>query len=53
MEFNLTSTKVSEDNTESTVTTPLGEIKSSTPGSTYSYTNIGAAHGSIRIGWRF
>ena len=53
MEFNLTSTKVSEDNTESTVTTPLGEIKSSTPCSTYSYTNIGAAHGSIRIGWRF
>jgi opacity protein-like surface antigen len=53
LELNLTSTKVSHDDAVTEATTPAGASTSTTLGSTMSYTNIGAAHGSVRIGWRF
>ena len=53
LELNLSSTKVSHDDTVTDATTPVGSSTSTSLGSTMSYTNIGAAHGSVRIGWRF
>ena len=53
LEMNLTTTKVTHNDTSFDATTPVGNINSTSLGSTMSYTNIGAAHGSIRIGWRF
>ena len=53
LELNLTSTKISHDDTVTDATTPAGSSTSTSLGSTMSYTNIGAAHGSVRIGWRF
>ena len=53
LELNLTSTKVSDDNVVKDITTPAGASNVTSLGSTMSYTNIGAAHGSVRIGWRF
>jgi len=53
LEMNLTKTKVTHNDSSFDATTPAGSSSSTTLGSTMSYTNIGAAHGSIRIGWRF
>jgi opacity protein-like surface antigen len=53
LELNLTSNKVTNDDTVKDVTTPAGASTLTSFGSTMSYTNIGAAHGSVRIGWRF
>jgi len=50
LEMNLTTTKVSNDATTVTV---MGNPAGFEPENTMSYTNIGAAHGSVRIGWRF
>ncbi len=50
LEMNLTSTTV---NNEATTVTVMGNPASFEPGNKMSYTNIGAAHGSVRIGWRF
>ena len=53
LEMNLTTTKVTYNDASFDATIPGGNISSTSLGSTMSYTNIGAAHGSIRIGWRF
>ncbi len=55
LELNLTSTTKTNDDTVKDVTIPsIGALPTSTtPGSSMTYTNIGAAHGSVRIGWRF
>lgn len=53
LELNLTSTMMTEDNTIQEITSPLGTQTITTLGSAMTYTNIGAAHGSVRIGWRF
>lgn len=55
LELNLTSTTKTNDDTVKDVTIPgMGALPTSTsPGSKMTYTNIGAAHGSVRIGWRF
>ena len=55
LELNLTSTTKTNDDTVKDVTIPsIGALPTSTtPGSQLSYTNIGAAHGSVRIGWSF
>ena len=50
LELNLTSTNVNNDATNVTV---MGNAAGHVPESSMSYTNIGAAHGSVRIGWRF
>lgn len=50
LELNLTSTSVNNDATNVTVN---GSAAGFTPGNTMTYTNIGAAHGSVRIGYRF
>jgi hypothetical protein len=44
---------MTEDNTIQEITSPLGTQTITTLGSAMTYTNIGAAHGSVRIGWRF
>lgn len=53
LELSLTKSRVKNDDTVTDATTPAGTFNSTSLGSTMSYTNIGAAHGSIRIGWRF
>lgn len=50
LELNLTSTSVNNDATNVTV---MGNPAGFEPENSMSYTNIGAAHGSVRIGWRF
>ena len=50
LELNLTSTSVNNDATNVTV---MGNPAGFEPENTMTYTNIGAAHGSVRIGWRF
>ena len=50
LELNLTSTSINNDPTNITV---MGTAAGFVPGNTMTYTNIGAAHGSVRIGWRF
>jgi hypothetical protein len=50
LELNLTSTSVNNDATTVTV---MGNAAGFVPENSMTYTNIGAAHGSVRIGWRF
>jgi opacity protein-like surface antigen len=50
LELNLTSTNYNYDPTNVTV---MGNLADFQPESSMSFTNIGAAHGSVRIGWRF
>jgi len=53
--LNLTSTAVTNDDVVKNVTTPASTTPTTitTLGNQMTYTNIGAAHGSVRIGWRF
>ncbi|MEY4791836.1 MAG: hypothetical protein RIT34_643 [Bacteroidota bacterium] len=53
LELNLTSTSVTNDDVVKDITTPLSTSTVTTLGNKMTYTNIGAAHGSVRIGWRF
>jgi opacity protein-like surface antigen len=53
LELNLTSTSVKNDATTGTIETLAGVVTVFEPESAKTYTNIGAAHGSVRIGWRF
>jgi opacity protein-like surface antigen len=55
LELNLTSMTRTTDDLVKDVTTPLSPDPTTytTLGNKKSYTNIGAAHGSVRIGWRF
>ncbi|MFM6945735.1 MAG: outer membrane beta-barrel protein [Flavobacteriales bacterium] len=55
LELNLTSTAVTNDDVVKNVTTPASATPTTytTLGNQMTYTNIGAAHGSVRIGWRF
>jgi opacity protein-like surface antigen len=53
LELNLTSTTKTNENTIREITSPLGTQTITTLGDKMTYTNIGAAHGSVRIGWRF
>jgi opacity protein-like surface antigen len=55
LELNLTSTAVTNDDVVKNVTTPASATPTTytTLGNSMTYTNIGAAHGSVRIGWRF
>ncbi|MEN9700353.1 MAG: hypothetical protein RLZZ301_1551 [Bacteroidota bacterium] len=53
LEMSLTSSSVKNNDGVGVVTTPLGEQTTTNPGSTLKYVNLGAAHGSVRIGWRF
>jgi opacity protein-like surface antigen len=53
LELNLTSTAVTNDDVVKNVTTPAGSSTITDLGNQMTYTNIGAAHGSVRIGWRF
>jgi opacity protein-like surface antigen len=55
LELNLTSTSVTNDDLVKDITTPASTTPTTitTLGNKMSYTNIGAAHGSVRIGWRF
>jgi opacity protein-like surface antigen len=53
LELNLTSTTRTNENTIQDITSPLGTQTITTLGNKMTYTNIGAAHGSVRIGWRF
>lgn len=53
LELNLTSTSVKYSATTGTIETIAGNQTVFEPESSKSYTNIGAAHGSVRIGWRF
>jgi opacity protein-like surface antigen len=53
LELNLTSTSVKNHDVVKDITTPLGTQQVTTLGNQMTYTNIGAAHGSVRIGWRF
>lgn len=53
LELNLTSTTKTTENTIQEITSPLGTQTVTTLGNKMTYTNIGAAHGSVRIGWRF
>ena len=50
LELNLTSTSINNDATHVMV---MGNTAAHIPESSMTYTNIGAAHGSVRIGWRF
>jgi len=50
LEMNLSRSNVSHD---AGVVTVGGVVAGYEPAYTESYTNIGAAHGSVRIGWRF
>ena len=50
LEMNLSRSNVSYD---AGVVTVAGAVAAYQPAYTESYTNIGAAHGSVRIGWRF
>jgi opacity protein-like surface antigen len=53
LEMNLS--RMTRNNGETTVdlVSPAGASVTVTPESSATYTNIGAAHGSVRIGWRF
>ncbi len=53
LEMNLT--RMTKNNSETTVDLvhPGGGSVDVTPESSETYTNLGAAHGSVRIGWRF
>ncbi|MFM8596974.1 MAG: outer membrane beta-barrel protein [Flavobacteriales bacterium] len=53
LELNLTSTNVTNNDVVQEITSPLGTQTITELGNTMTYTNIGAAHGSVRIGWRF
>jgi opacity protein-like surface antigen len=53
LELNLTSRAVTNDDVVKNVTTPAGSSTITDLGNQMTYTNIGAAHGSVRIGWRF
>jgi len=55
LELNLTSRAVTNDDVVKNVTTPASTTPTTitTLGNQMTYTNIGAAHGSVRIGWRF
>ena len=53
LELNLTSTSVTNNDVVQEITSPLGTQTVTELGNSMTYTNIGAAHGSVRIGWRF
>ena len=53
LELNLTSTSVTNENVVTEITSPAGTQTVTELGNSMTYTNIGAAHGSVRIGWRF
>lgn len=54
LEMSLSGSKVTNNDGVVTVTTPAGTSNGGfVAGNTMSYTNLGAAHGNIRIGWRF
>jgi opacity protein-like surface antigen len=54
LELNLTSQNTQYGNKQTEITDPTGAVMSiDQPGNSKTETNIGAAHGSVRIGWRF